>query len=156
MILRPLTLEAALHVALRVRESDAEEIFATRYDESRESLAISATTRGPMAWAAGRDGAPIACLGAIELWPGVWEAWMFATDDFHYIGKPLTRFIRRGMIPALKGLGAHRVQAHSIEGHTVAHKWLESLGAKFERPVPRMGRNGEDFRVYRWFVEDVA
>ena len=155
MIVRPLTVEAALHVALRLRAADAEEIYAVRHDDDPVSLAMAAATRGPMAWAAG-DGEPIACLGAIEIWPGVWEAWMFATDAFPRVGKPLTRFVKRGMMPAVKRLGAHRVQAHSIEGHAVAHKWLERLGAKFERVVPRFGKNGEDFRVYRWFAEDVA
>lgn len=156
MILRPLTLDAARYVARRMRALDAEEIYATRYDEDPDDLAASTAARGPFSWAAGADGEPIACIGAVELWPGMWEAWMYATDRFDKVGKPLTRFVRRAMIPGLLQLGAHRVQCHSIEGHDVAHRWLEALGAKHETTVPRLGKAGQAFRLYRWFREDVA
>jgi hypothetical protein len=150
VILQPITRDAARYVALRLRAADRREIFATRWDEDPEELAAAAAVRGPFAWAAGAGGEPIACIGALEMWPGVWEAWMFATDAFNTIGKPLTRFIRQGMIPALTGVGAHRVQCHSIEGHHHAHRWLERLGAMHEFTVPRYGKNGEAFRLYSW------
>lgn len=148
MILREVTFDAALYVARRMRAGDAREIYATRWREDPRALAAEAAARGPFSWAAGADGEPIACLGAFEMWPGVWEAWMFATDRFDRIGKSLTRFVRRGMIPALMGTTAHRVQCHSIEGHDVAHRWLESLGMEHEHTIPRLGKNGEAFRLY--------
>lgn len=150
MILHPVTLDAARYVALRMRALDREEIFATRFDDDPEALAREVACRGPFAWAAGAGGAPIACIGVVEAWPGMWEAWMFATDDFDTIGFPLTRFVRRGIVPALEAAGAHRVQAHSMEGHSVAHRWLESLGARHESTVPAYGRARQDFRVYAW------
>jgi len=149
VIVLPITLDAARYVALRMRALDAEEIFATRYADDREELAQAAASRLPFAWAAGRDGEPIACIGAVECWPGVWEAWMFATDAFDSIGKGLTRWVRRVMLPAVRAAGCHRLHCHSLEGHTVAHHWLQSFGAEHEATLRGLGRGGEDFRVYK-------
>lgn len=149
MIVQPITLDAARYVTLRLRALDAEEIFATRWSDDREDLARAAAARGPHAWAAGLGGAPIACIGVCPCWPGVWEAWMFATDDFDKIGKRLTRFAWRTIIPAVRAAGAHRLQCHSMEGHAVAHRWLEGFGAVHEATLQGFGRGGQDFRVYR-------
>ena len=148
MIVQPITFDAAYYVATRMRALDAEEIYACRWRDDPTEVAASAAARGPLAWAAGRDGEPIACIGVLEVWPGMWEAWMFATDRFDEIGKPLTRFARRVIIPSLQTAGARRVQCHSMEGHVVAHRWLESFGAVHEHTVRRFGRGGQDFRLY--------
>jgi len=147
MIAAPITPEAAYYVAANMRAADAREIFATSSDDDFTRLAADAALRGPHAWAVGQ-GEPIACIGAVELWPGVWQAWMFATDRFAEIGLPLTRWTMRVMIPGLLHAGAHRAQAYSIEGHTDAHAWLERLGFMHEATHPGYGRNGETFRVY--------
>jgi len=156
MIVQPVTYDAALYVALRMRALDAEEIFACRWRDEPEDVARAAAGRGPLAWAVGADGEPIACIGVFEVWPGLWESWMFATDKFDMIGKPLTRFARRVIIPALKTARARRVQCHSMEGHTVAHRWLESFGAVHEHTIRRFGRDGQDFRLYHLPIEDDA
>lgn len=149
MIVQPISFDAALYVALRMRALDVEEIFATRWADDRVDLAHAAAARAPLAWAAGLDGGPIACIGAVQCWPGVWEAWMYATDDFDKIGKRLTRFAHRAIIPAVRAAGGHRLQAHSMEGHTVAHRWLDGFGAVREATLRAFGRGGQDFHVYR-------
>lgn len=154
MIVAPITPAAALFVAANMRAKDAEEIFATWPDEDREGLAAEAARRGPFAWVAG-DYEPVVCIGAIFLWPGVCQAWMFATDRFPAVGFALTRWARRCMIPALKDAGAHRCQAYSIEGHADAHLWMERLGAVHEATHPGYGKRGETFHVYAWGARDV-
>ena len=149
MIIEPATYDAALYVAANMRAADAEEIFATRWVEDRQALAREVAARPDFAWVAGA-GEPIACIGVLQVWPRVWEAWMFATDRFPAIGFPLTRWVQRAMMPAVAGAGAHRVHCHSIEGHHEAHRWLEALGAVRESSKPFFGRNGETFHVYRW------
>lgn len=149
MIVEPVTPNAVLHVTARLRAADAEEIFATRFVDDRLALAQEVMARRELAWVAG-DHEPIACLGVVPLWPGVWEAWMFATDRFRDIGLPLTRWVRRAMIPTVASAGAHRVHCHSIEGHHEAHRWLEALGAVRESSKPRFGKDGQTFHVYRW------
>ena len=148
MIIQPITLEAANYVARNMRDYDAREIFATRACEDRARLAADAAARGPLAWAAGADGVPIAVIGAHEAWPGMWLSWMFATDDFPKIGKPLTKFARRVILPALADAAARRVQCFSIEGHTQAHEWLEAFGAVRETTLRNFGKNGETFHLY--------
>lgn len=153
MIVSPVTFEAAYFVAANMRAADAREVFATRWTDCRDTFAASVAARGPYAWCVGHD-EPVCCIGVINLWPGVWEAWMFATDRFPTVGFALTRWIRRTMMPVVMAAGAHRVQAHSMEGHAVAHRWLEDLGAVHEHTVPALGKGGEAFRVYAWVGGD--
>lgn len=150
MIVEAVTDAAAVFVARRMRAADAAEIAAIRGSLVPEELAAECSRRGPLAWVVGLPRHPIACLGVMPLRPGVLEAWMFATDAFPQIGLPLTRWLSRCIVPALTDAGAHRVQAHSMEGHSVAHRWLESLGAEHEHTVPCLGAGAQDFRVYAW------
>lgn len=139
------------YVCRNVREEDAREIFATRFDDSRDRLAMDVMQRWSVAWVAWGDTAPIAVIGAVELWPGMWSAGMFATDDFRQIGLGLTRWVKRRMIPTLRELGMRRAEAKSIDGHDTAHAWLESLGACREGvPHRDYGRGGETFYTYVW------
>lgn len=151
MIVQPLTRAAMAYVAANMRAADAAEILATRWTDDPMEIVADAEKLGPLAWAVGLDGCPIACVGALEKWPGVWQVWMFATDDFDKIGLRLTRFVRRVIIPAVVAAGGHRAQAFSAESHTVAHKWLEVLGATREGPgSPGFGKNRETFYTYAW------
>jgi len=152
MIIQPLTLPAALYVAANMRDADCREIFATRPDEDRERLAADAAG-SQYAWCAG-EGEPIACIGASFRWPGVYQVWMFATDAFSAVGFPLTRWVRRIMIPALERAGAHWAHCYSIEGHDQAHRWLEEgLGAMHEFTYPKYGKRQEPFRLYSWYAQ---
>ena len=137
------------YVCRNMRPDDAREIYATRFDNEPDRLAIDILRGWTMAWVAGLE-RPIAVIGAVELWPGVWSAGMFATDEFHRIGPQLTRWVQRRMIPTLRELGMHRAEAKSIEGHDVAHRWLEWLGAMKGEPMRKYGKNGETFYTFAW------
>jgi len=146
----PVTYESALFVAERMREWDHREIYATRWTEDPRVVAMDCAGAGSFSWCAGLE-KPIAVIGAIPTWPGVWSVFMFATDDFRRISFSLTKFVKRVMIPALRQTGAHRAECCSIEGHEIAHRWLELLGAKQEGPtIEDYGRNRESFRRYVW------
>lgn len=136
-------------VAANMRAADAAEIFATRWTDAPDDIVTDVMHAGPFVWTTGLE-RPIAVVGAFPSHPGVWQVFMFATDEFPRIGLGMTRFVRKCMIPALIDSNAHRAQCHSIEGHDVAHRWLESLGAQVESVAKGWGRNGEDFRVYVW------
>ncbi len=68
----------------------------------------------------------------------------------------MTKWAKRHFFAGLRKLGAHRVEAHSIEGHTKSHRWIEAIGAKLEAEVPRFGMNGENFLrfAYLWPEDD--
>ncbi len=155
MRLAPPAYPDVLHVAANMRAADAAEIYATRWNDSPEELAADCMCVGGFCWSAGLE-RPIAVIGALPIHPGVWSVFMFATDEFERIGISLTKYVKRVMIPALVQSGAHRAECRSAEGHTVAHRWLESLGAKVESVAREYGRNGEDYRVYVWRRENVV
>lgn len=145
---------AVLYIAENMREWDRREIYATRWDTDPGSLANAAMAGGAFAWVAGLE-RPIAALGAVPCWPGVWSVWMFATNEFDKIGLSLTKHVKRRMMPALRATGGHRAECRSLEDYQVANAWLEHLGATVEAKLKRYGRNGEDFRLYVWRDVDV-
>lgn len=151
MRLGPVNLIAAAYVCRHLRAGDRREAFATRHGDDTDALAMEIVqTWGAYGWACyGDDGTPVALIGATERWPGVWACWMIATDRFKEVGKGLTKFATRNIIPGLIELGATRIEAYSIDGHDEAHRWLRFLGAVEEARLRRYGRSGEDFRVFR-------
>lgn len=157
MRLAPLELLPALHVCRNLRAADIREIEATRWGSySPEDLAIEVArvwTLNGYGWSVfGGDGLPVAFFGATQPWPGVFSAYMLATDDFPRVALPLTKFVKRVFIPYLRERG-HRIEARSIDGHTQAHGWLRLLGAGVEARMQRYGRNGEDFLIFTLAVE---
>lgn len=150
MWLGELTKDQARYIARRLREGDRREAFALRAtnpdDLARE---VVEGYRDGVNWCAALE-RPIAMGGVAELWPGVWEGWMLATDEFPAIGLPMTKWIKATVMPALKKAGCHRWEVKSIATHDNAHRWLEVLGFEREAVLKAYGRGREDFVVYRW------
>lgn len=137
------------HVVSKMRQRDREEIFATRWVEDSWEFTNSVLRTGDFGFVLhADDGEPVVCCGALPMWPGVWSVWMFATDRFPEIALSTTRFARQVFFPSLDGY--HRLECHSLDKHTVAHRWLESLGAYKESEAKNYGKNGETFFVYCW------
>jgi len=143
-------------VAVAMRAWDYREISATRFTPDRASLAdeiadqFSRNAKGMTAWVVSLD-APICVIGAWQSWPGMWSVFMFATDRMPEIGLPLTKFVKRSMIPSIMGCGSfNRAECKSIEGHDEAQRWLEVLGARREHTFENYGRLKETFYSYVW------
>lgn len=149
MVLQDLNIDTVTFVATHMRAWDRREIFATRFDGELEPFIQDVMRAGPVSWVAG-DGLPIAAFGCRPLWPGVWSMWFFATDEISKIGLSVTRLIIKGILPMLWDAGAHRLECRSMDGHTEAQEWLETLGARREGTAKAYGRDGEDFHVYVW------
>lgn len=144
-----------LFVIQNMRARDREEIFATHHDYGDEQDAVYAqlimhAAKHGIAWIAYSGREPVAVLGLDLMWPGVGSVWMFATDGWLSVCLGLTRFVRRSIVPLLTDANLHRIQCWSQDGHSIAHRWLESLGATFETMVPGYGRNGEAFCLFAW------
>lgn len=148
------TFDSALYIAQRMREWDAKEIYATRWDDNPADLAADVMGCGAFSWVCGLD-EPIAVLGAAPMHPGCWSVFMFGTDAFDKIRISMTRFVRQVMIPGLLGANFRRAECRSIEGHVQAQRWLEVCGGKREATLEDYGRGGETFYLYRWKPEDV-
>ncbi len=159
MLLAPLTDGDLLFIARNMRPADRAEIYATRWGDDPNWLVDDCLTvsQGPGAYAviAGIE-RPIAVVGAVQSWPGVFDVWAFGTPEFQRIGFALTKHIRRVMIPLLIERGAHRAHCRSLSSHTDAHDWLRMLGAheKRDKEFKGWGKNGEDFKMFEWHLED--
>jgi len=156
MNLRPLNRADLRAVAANMRSSDRREIFATRFDENPELLAEECLASFSLgAIIADKDGAPIAAIGAFEMWPGVWSVWMFATEGWPRVALSATRFVKRKLAPALRALGLHRAECRSSADHDSAHRWLRHLGAEIEAEYRDFGKNCETFIGFVWRNENV-
>lgn len=142
-------------IGMAMRVADRCEIFATRFDADVASLVADLLDCDPIgAVIAAVDGTPVAALGGIEMWPGNWSVWMFATDRWPEVARETTRFVHRTLLPALLTLGLRRGECRSALDHAVAHRWLYSLGAEVEAIYPAFGKGGETFVGFVIYGED--
>ena len=156
MKLQPLELAAVMAVARDMREADGHEIWATRANEDWRELARDVVRYSRLgAVAAADDGTPVAAIGAVEGWPGVWQVWMFATERWPEAALGATRWAHRWLKPALIAAGAHRAECRSLAANHATHRWLTSLGAQAEALHPGYGKAAEDFITFAWRRDDV-
>jgi hypothetical protein len=143
--------EASLrHICANLRPQSEREIFACRWDSNRENLIRMLMTHcADLAWVGSLD-APVYAGGAVQVWPGVWQSWGFGTAEWNKVAIPVTKFIRRSMLPTLKKLGCHRLESKCIAGDEEVAKWMRLLGGHQEAVLRGYGRNGEDFILYTW------
>lgn len=137
--------EDVLLVTRNMRQRDRDEIFATRYDDNPEHLALDTVATGAFRWGAYLDGAPVAMIGAAPRWPNVWSVWAYGTDDWNKVVLKLTRHVLRFMIPALENAGVTRVDCMVLDTHEDAKAWLSLLGLRPEKTMDKWGKNGEKF-----------
>ncbi len=151
--------EDVVFVARNMRDADRREIFATRWTDDADTLADDCLFCAPLAWCAWSPDAPevpVAVFGLSPARPGVFQAWLFATDDFFRVAKRVTRFAKQHIMPACRAARTHRIEALSIAGHESAHKWMEkSFGATKEADHPGFGRRAEMFHTFAWIDPDV-
>jgi hypothetical protein len=151
MLVDTLYPEGVRHIVVNMRQKDAEEIFATQWTDDRNEFSDFVMRSGGFGYVLhSDDGDPIVACGAVPLWPGVWSIWMFATDRFDEIAKSTHRFAKEVFFPVLNDVGYVRLECRSMATHSVAHRWLESLGGIKEADVRSYGKNGEDFALYCW------
>ncbi len=151
---RSLTHEDAVYVAFRMRAEDRREIAATRggglFAERVALDCFLSLGQQGIGYVAYQNNVPVAAIGAIPIHLGVWSVYMFATDRVSEIGLGLTRWAKNVLHPEIVAAGAHRIQCDSIEGHTVAHAWMETFGAKNEGALPKFGIGQETFYRFAW------
>jgi hypothetical protein len=147
--LRPDMEGACAFVAGNLREWDRKEVFATQRSDDPGDLAAQITRLSGMKWLAVAGGVPIACIGAAEMWPGVWSPWCFGTDKFPQVALLLTRVAKRAIIPTVRALGGRRLEVKTMEGHIDSQRWMErAFGASFEARHPSFGKGGETFLTF--------
>lgn len=145
-----------LYICDNMRDMDRREIYATRWTENPEHLVDAIMIVPELGWIAKNDdGVPVAAMGVIPMWDGVWSLWMFATDKWQEVSLSVTKFVKRALPQGMADAGIHRAQCYSSAQHSVAHAWLRMLGADKESEVKSYGKNGEDFIVFSWLNQPI-
>lgn len=148
-----------LQIVENMRQQDFDEIFCTRWNcnplELVHDLMAVINRPSSITRVACLDGRPVAVIGAVEPWPGLWDVWCFGTNDFDKVALSLTKYVRRIFIPTMLERGLRRAHCRSMVGHDKSHAWLRELGAEpeDERSLPNWGRFGEDFVMFVWHRE---
>ena len=153
--IKDLSLSDLLYICKRLRQSDRDEIFCTKDDESPENLACSifSARDSGVAWVAcaGPASVPVCAFGAYRQYGDVWSLWLIATDDWKKVARTVTKFGLRFVIPYLvqkMGMSLGHCLSHSE--NLTAHKWLHCLGGYPEAVLTNWGKNGEDFVRFIW------
>jgi hypothetical protein len=134
-----------------MRDMDAREIYALRWVDDPERLAAEVLDLGgPSYICTARDGEPVYAFGLTPHRPGVWTIWGFSTDRWPEVIKPVSRFIRKVIVPSILGPLAHRVECVTIAEKIAGHKWLKWIGAEHEATLRGYGRNREDYFLFTW------
>ena len=102
------------------------------------------------------DGAVVAIGDVVETRPNVVSLLFFATDRFPEVARPATRFIVRRLLPELRALGVHRIEAIAAADNKEAHRWIQTMGLSQEAVLRKFGRNGEDYINFAWVKPDVC
>lgn len=149
--------QAMRSITWNLREWDRREIFATRWSDDPDDLAMAALQLPEVAWVAWRDGEPVAAIGAMPAHPTMWSPWCFGTDRFGQVGLLLTRLARRVIIPVMAAAAPRvRAEVKSLDGHLDAQRWLErTFGARREATHHGYGKGGETFHTYVLEMRDV-
>lgn len=96
------------------------------------------------------NGCPAAVMGFTPRWPGVFDAFLFATDAWPAVWREAMRFGLRILKPAALAAGAWRAQCYSMARHHSAHRFLAHLGFRAEGQAVPYGREREAFIPFAW------
>jgi hypothetical protein len=97
------------------------------------------------------DGVPCFAFGvAACMTPGLFSAWGFGNKyTTPWCVGLVGSFIREHVIPLCKTkYRARRVEIRSLASRKSTHRWIKSLGARYEANIPYMGVNGEEFILW--------
>lgn len=146
----PATYGEVVFIARRMRALDAEEILPLTWSGTPEDLAAGVVMSNSLKTVALSGGVPVAAYGAGLMRPLIYSVWMFSTDRWSEVALSVTKDIRRRMMPEMLDSGAVRAQCWSMDGHDVAHRWLELLGAVREASIEDYGPTRKTFHCYSW------
>jgi hypothetical protein len=171
MIVREASRADVLYVLEHLREHNARELGACRWDATPASIAaeiagmeeicikhyalcgLDPPVNKPCATCCCSDRclpAPIALVGAWMAAPGVALVRLVATDQWLTIARPAYRWIRRTFIPFVLEPNVRRAETRVLDAGAQSRLWLDRLGFQTEGIARALGRNGEDFADVAW------
>lgn len=153
--IRPACERDASWIAAHLRPQDHKEVFCQLTEDTyaMEVAMILLHTPGSLAYIAYYKDRPAALFGVTPMTPYCLSVWAVGTKDMRKVVPGLTDFFAMDLVPVLIEQGYKTMEARSIEGHTEAHRWMESTGAVAVSEPFEFGRNGELFTLFRWTIE---
>ena len=147
------TYDTVNYVAENLREQDRIELSATAVDDDLH-LADRVMGFASAAFVSLDETlVPISVWGLCPLWPGVGSAFAFGTNDWGRALWPMTRHVRRFMIPFLLDHGYHRIECRALATRQDVGRWVALFGAEQEAVLRSSGKRGEDLILYRWLSD---
>ena len=143
-------------LAMNLRPEDALELSVTRDVNDWNGLAWAGAYsrwRKIAIW----DRRPVFAFGAtqIENSPNV-QVWGFGCVHAVHALKPVTRYIKRIMIPEILSSGAVEAQAVSHPANVTSHRWLQFLGFRPKATITGVGPRKQDMLLFTVSADDIA
>jgi hypothetical protein len=136
------------YVCNHLRPESRREMFATLKHNDPDKLADEIIELGGLSWVFHHDGAPAYIIGCFKTPRDRWFAYGMATEAWRKVAFSVTKFVRRGMVSALRDNGCRLVESLCIADNRAVHAWKGILGCVRVCSVPGIGKNGEDFVLY--------
>jgi hypothetical protein len=143
-------------LAINLRPEDRLELSVTRDLQRYEDLAwAGAFSRWRKVAIVERQ--PVFAFGANEIVhePRV-QVWGFGSMDAVQALKPVTRYIKKLMVPEILRSGVIEAQAVSHPANTVSHRWLTFLGFRLKATITGVGARKEDMLLFTVSAHDLV
>ena len=143
-------------LALNLRPEDTLELSVTRdLDDINDLAWAGAYSRWKKVaiW----DRRPVFAFGAtqIEKEPRV-QVWGFGGVHAVHALKPVTRYIKKIMIPEILQSGAVEARAVSHPANVMSHRWLQFLGFRLKATITGVGPRKQDMLLFTVSADDLA
>ena len=143
-------------LAMNLRPEDQLELSVTRDVRDVSALAWAGAYsrwRKVAVW----DRRPVFAFGAseIEHEPRV-QVWGFGCASAVHALKPVTRYIKKFMIPEILLSGAVEAQAISHPANEISHRWLQFLGFRLKATITGVGPRKQDMLLFTVSADDLA
>lgn len=97
------------------------------------------------------DGAPLAILGFVPLWSGVYDVFVLPGENVKRFAKTFHKTVKHYMNSLCTALPVHRLQTYSIADSST-DKWMSSLGFECEGTLTAYTSDKLDYRIWRRLV----
>jgi len=148
--IREATILDLAHVAHHLTDLDRMELAVSRetpIDAERLTLDAWKTTLHYAALT--RDAEPAMVFGVDFNQPFTTTVWGFKTDRYREVILPVTKFIRRTMLPHLRDtIRVAEAQCVVHPDNQPSRKWLSVLGFSLKATLSGFGNRGEDMLLY--------
>lgn len=144
----PLSKNRLRSVIDNMRPRDQQEFFATIPEDSIDIWVAGMCSLERWSYCmTDNAGEPVAAGGFFPMWDGVYQSWMFSTENVRINYFQLLRYARNKHKEILAE-DTHRIYCHTLYGHEYAEKFLKYIGYRLEGVHKSYGMHGEDFGTW--------